>query len=173
MLTPSLATFFRQELSRIEQERSSSQSLSQLYLHSKENQLLGMAALTFSDFKKVKSHHRRTLAKALNRSQEAMDGARSEWEKFTRAFFKNQGRPVPDWPLYVGVQEALGIYGTTERHVMWRNLKRRLQDKFQTIFSQLSRQYPDWKWAAQMDCYFTAALSDQYRLPSGLYSCNS
>ena len=35
-----------------------------------------------------------------------------EWNNFASEFYLTRGRPVPDWPAYVDIQESLGIIGS-------------------------------------------------------------
>lgn len=51
------------------------------------------------------------LLEALERSSENLALAASLWTEFSHTFFTSRDRGVPDLPLYVEIQEGLGIYG--------------------------------------------------------------
>ena len=165
---------FRIELLRIEQNRSSSDQFSMLYQLESEQHLeelhyilnwtreaINDDLLLFPDL----------ANKALDRSPARLARAAAEWNSFANEFYTMRGRPVPDWPMYVQIQEDFGIYGKTRLHRLGRFLKRRLQERLKRVLERACLQYPQWEWIAQKHCYLTAALSDQYRLPSGKYSC--
>jgi hypothetical protein len=164
---------FRTELLRIEQNRSSSAQFSILYQQSERHldelhcirnwtrEAINDHLLLFPDLAK----------EALYRSPARLARAAAEWNSFANEFYTMRGRPVPDWPMYVQIQEAFGIYGKTRLHRLGRLLKRRLQERLKRVLETACLQYPQWKWVAQKHCYLTAALSNHYRLPSGKYSC--
>ena len=52
--------------------------------------------------------------------------AASQWAEFSNLFYTSRGLPVPDLPLYVNIQEGLGIYGRGPVERVARILKRRL-----------------------------------------------
>ena len=110
---------FHEELRRIEQEISSSDTLYRLLLRSKENlfiyhvllwQHVGLAGLLKFD--------REFLEKALERTPESLVLAASEWDRFSNEYFRKKGHLVPDWPLYLEIQEELGIYNVTSVSAM-------------------------------------------------------
>jgi hypothetical protein len=171
-LNPSQGEYFRQELARFEQERSSSDTLSQLYLKSTENRFLYQVLLwkgqRLPDFQEF---HSEFMEEALERTLDNLALAASVWEQFSNDFFRKQGRPIPDWPMYVEIQKDLGIYGTSQYHQLGRMLKKRAQERLKVTFDNLCRIFPGWTWAARKRCYLTAVFWNQYKLPSGKYSC--
>jgi hypothetical protein len=166
-------TLFRTELLRIEKERSSSDQLSILQQESKRNLFLNdLHIISNKTWKIMKGGLPPDLMKeALDRSPARLARAAAEWNSFVTEFYTLQHRPVPDWPMYIQIQEDLGIYGKVRLYHLGRLLKRRLQERLKHVLERACLQYPGWKWLAQKHCYLTAALSDQYRLPSGKYSC--
>jgi hypothetical protein len=119
----------------------------------------------------LQKYYPELLKNALEYSPKSLAKAGAEWETFTHRFFINRGRPVPDWPLYVQIQEGLGIYGKTSVHRLVRSMKNRAQIPIQVIFGTISLYFPKWGWANRKHCYLTAALGNEYKLPSGHYSC--
>ncbi len=109
---------------------------------------------------------------ACRLSSENLKAAASEWQWFTDIFFGQFGRPVPDWPQYVQIQQRLGKLGKWNdfRH----DMRRQVYNQLRSVFHHVSKEYPGWKWAANMSCISTAAVSDKYRFPdpSGKYWCN-
>jgi hypothetical protein len=167
------AIFFK-ELRRIESEHLSSDYLSTLcqdstrnlflyylYAYGHVNDLEVFRGVGFSQF----------VDDLLDRSPERLARASSEWKLFSQKFFINRGRPVPDWAMYMEIQEELGIYGKSRLHRLRRVLKRKVQLGLKSVLETACLQYPQWKWATRAQCYLTAALSNQYKLPSGRYSC--
>ena len=106
-----LDKLFQQKLTCIEREGSSSTKLSQMFLHSKENSFLVDILRFGHSFKTLRKNHPELLTEALQRSPENLAGAASEWRAFVDEFYGNQGIPVSDYPQYVEIQEALGMYG--------------------------------------------------------------
>jgi hypothetical protein len=165
------AIFFK-ELHRIESERLSSDYLSTLCQDSERNLFLYFLYGNLNDLEVFRGTSLEVrVYDLLDRSPERLARAASEWKLFSQKFFINRGRPVPDWPLYVEIQEGLGIYGNSRLHRLQRVLKRKVQLRLKDHLSTVCPQYPQWRWAARLQCYLTAALSNQYKLPSGRYSC--
>jgi hypothetical protein len=166
---------FRTELLRIEQNRSSSDQFSILHQESKRHLFLDDLHYIHNWTPEAINDHLLLfpdlVKEALNRSPVRLARAAVEWNSFANQFYTMRGRPVPDWPMYVQIQEDFGIYGKTRLHRLGRLLKRRLQERLSPVLERACLQYPQWKWVAQKHCYLTAALSEQYRLPSGKYSC--
>ena len=117
--------FFQTELIRIEQQTSPSSNLSHMLLHSREHMFLREILLHCVDFQFLKLRHPELLSEALERSSENMAVAASLWAEFSNMFYTSRGLSVPDLPLYVEIQEGLGIYGRgcIERFV--RKIKRK------------------------------------------------
>lgn len=164
---------FLQELARIEKERSDFDTLSTIYANSDENQFIERVLfwtpsinlvfldVLFPDY----------FEKAIQRTPEALALAASEWEKLTTTYYRQMERPVPDWPLYVEIQEGLGILGNTPYHRTQRTLKRKLRRQAKFVLETLSEQLSAWSWISRAQCYLDAALSNNYTLPSNRYSC--
>lgn len=95
-----------------------------MFLHSRENMFLAEILLQTMDFRFLRWRHPELLSEAPQRSSETVEMAASQWVDFSNLFYISQGRPAPDLPLYVEIQEGLGIYGCglIERFV--RKLKR-------------------------------------------------
>lgn len=167
-------TLFLKELYRICKERSSSDRIAKLYRDSERNLFLFIANFLSNEklAQNIIDHRLRNLLKeALKRSPTRLARAAEEWEKFTDGFFKKRGRPVPDWPIYVEIQEDLGLYRNGRVARLERLLKRAVHEQLKASFEVICLRYPQWKWAARKHCYYTAALWNEYKLPSGLYSC--
>jgi hypothetical protein len=162
---------FPSNLAKIEQERSSN-NLSLLYLDSRENLFMSHVLLFKGrTLPLLQKYHTAFVKQALTRTSDTLARAAHEWDEFTNDFFRKQGRPVPDWPLYVKVQEELGRYGKTQYHRYGRMMKKKVQEELKMIFEDIHLQFPEWKWAARNHCYLTAGLCSRYKLPSGKYSC--
>ena len=161
---------FAREFSRIEEERSSSDELSQLQLDSEEHMFL-KRLLGSWDLPGLEKRNKDLMDKALRRSPNTLAQVATEWKNFADTFFRNRNRPVPYWPLYIEIQEAVGIYGTSRHHRLRRMFKRKIQEQLKVLFERTSQRFPGWKWAARKNCYFTAAFCNEYRLPSGYYAC--
>jgi hypothetical protein len=117
--------FFNSELTRVELERSSSTNLSQMYLHSEENLFLSEILFRRVDFRFLRWRHPLLLLEALRRSPETIAMAALLWAEFSNLFYIGRGRPVPDLPQYVEIQEGLGIYGRSPIERSLRKFKRR------------------------------------------------
>ena len=162
---------FRSELSRIEQERPLN-NLSLLYLDSRENLFISHVLLFKGrTLPLLQKYHSVFIKDALTRTSDTMSHAAREWDEFAYNFFRKQGRPIPDWPLYVELQEELGRYGRTQYHRYGRMMKMKVQEELKMIFEEIHLRFPEWKWAARLHCYLTASLWHRYKLPSGKYSC--
>ena len=123
------AQFFQSELSRLEQESFSSTEWSQMFLHSKENQFLFFIlrprkGMTFAY---LRQEYPEILSEALHRSPETLGLAASEWKAFTNNYFVSRGRPVPDWPQYVEIEEALALHELSLFETVLRRFKRTAQ----------------------------------------------
>lgn len=127
---------FQEELYNIEQERRSSNELSQMFLHSVENKLLFeiLRPREGSDFVLLRKKYPQLFAEALRRSSQALAFAASEWNAFADETFRNQGLPVPDWPQYVEIQEGLGLYGRSSMERLLRKFKRLIQRRLDLLW---------------------------------------
>jgi hypothetical protein len=129
--------FFHSELTRIEQQMSSSTKLSQMFMHSRENLFLSEILFQSVDFRFLRWRHPQLLSEALQRSPEAMAMAAVHWAEFSNLFYISQGHPIPDLPQYVEIQEALGIYGRSPIERAVRKFKRRLAKYANTFLHRI------------------------------------
>lgn len=164
---------FLRELARIENERSGLNKLSTMYDNSDENQFIERVLfwLMCRDLEVLDILFPEYMAEALQRTPETLALAKSEWERFSNAYYREMDRPVPDWPVYVEIQEGLGLLGNSEAQRTQRKLKRRIQGVLKVFLDNLFERFPGWTWLARERCHLAAAVSDQYILPSGKYSC--
>jgi hypothetical protein len=123
-LDAKLDALFRQELNRMEWERSSSTQWSQMFQHSKENTFLFHILRLAHGLPALQEDYPEFLAEALRRSPETLALAESEWKAFSYEFYTDVGLPMPDNPQYVEIQEALGLYGRSQLERTLRRLKR-------------------------------------------------
>jgi hypothetical protein len=123
-LDSKLDELFQQELRRIEWEKSSSTEWSQMFLHSRENRFLLDILRMGRNFLELKETYPDLLAKALHRSSANLALATSEWRAFTTEYYLDKNLTIPDYPDYVEIQEALGIYGRSKLTRWLHKLKR-------------------------------------------------
>ena len=135
-LDGNLDEFFKQELSRIEQERSSSTEWSQMFVHSKENLLLFDILRLGKGFRGLQKDHGDLLVEILHRSTQKLALAATEWKAFAHEFYIDQGLSVPDYPQFVEIQEALGLYGQSRLERTFRRLKRTLLKRWNVFFDR-------------------------------------
>jgi hypothetical protein len=171
LLNENQQELFSQQLDRIEQERISSDLLSQLHLNSEEKNIFLLDIVTMSNMSIIQQRHSKFMAEALKESPDKLSRAAAAWEGIADTLFRKRGRPVPDWPIYVEIQETLGIYGKLAHQRYRRETKKKIQETLKDVFDKLCLQFPEWKMAARIQCYFTAALWEKYKLPSGNYTC--
>jgi hypothetical protein len=164
---------FDDEFRRLEWERSSSDRLLQLYLNESKVSLFLDRILLRPDYDlpQLALSFPELLREALTKNPQIMPHIAWEWQAFTEEFFLSRGRPVPDWSQYVEVQQGLGLYGQTKYHRIARETKRKVQMALELVLRPVCGLYPGWGWASRKHCYLTAALSDEYLLPSGRYWC--
>ena len=129
--------FFQTELIRLEQQTSSSSNLSHMLLHSREHMFLREILLHCKDFPFLKLRHPELLSEALERSSKNMAIAASLWAEFSNTFYTSRGRPVPDLPLYVEIQEGLGIYGRGSLERFVRKIKMKLTKSLNVFLDKL------------------------------------
>jgi hypothetical protein len=167
------STYFQEEIERLDRLRPSAQRLSHLYnsSHSNEALFLHVTLVTPLNTTRLAKINATLVEKILERSPENLANIASQWHSFTEQFFTSKGRPVPDWPQYVNVQEELGIFGKTPGHRYGRRIRRLAQEQLKNALDVVCKRYPNWEWAKQTHCYFTAALVPEYFLPSGNISC--
>jgi hypothetical protein len=169
-------TFFRKEFYRLDEERSSSDRLAKASREPDRYYFLLLAPYLTNEIldewsNNINDRLPNLLNEALNRSPTRLSYAAEEWKRFSDDFYTKRGRPVPDWPMYVEIQEDLGIYKTAHLPHFERLLKRTVHRQLGAFLEVICMRYPQWKWAARKNCYHTAALWNKYKLPSGRYSC--
>lgn len=169
--TVSRAELFQDEFELIEYQQSSSNQLSQLYHQSELSLFLIRISIWGWRLPALQLYFPKLLVKAPDKSPATLSGIASEYESLAIEFFHKSRPPVADWPQFVEIQQGLEIYGKTGYHRLCRKVKMNAQRQLKYIFDQISGYFPGWKWAEQLQCYFTASLSDVYKLPSGKFSC--
>lgn len=157
-LDPDQDELYRQTIRQIEDNRTSNHDLSKLYLESQENLILTRILRFSFDIPSLMEYHEDILAEPLTRSQKNLEAARAQWDNLVDESFRKRGRGLPDWPIFVEIQEGLGIYGS--------RLKRRIKSLwekqvFRTV-NVLSAEFPKWKWAAKKRCYLESVFSNVY-----------
>lgn len=155
-LNPIQEEEFQREFIRIEQERSNSSVMSKLYSQSK-NFFLDYVLREYS-LLKLQKRFPEELAQALRRTPENVRAGIVEWEEFVRVFFTNQGRELPDWPMYLKIQHELGVKGSSEYR---QAIRRKVQASLVQMMQKISRNYPQLDWARRTPCYLEAALLDR------------
>lgn len=121
--------FFQSELTRLEREYFSSTEWSQMFLYSRENQFLFFLlrprkGMTFAY---LKQEYPEIVSEALHRSPETLGLAFSEWKAFKNSCFISRGRPVPDWPQYMEIEEAFALHELSSFEIILRRFKRTAQ----------------------------------------------
>jgi len=139
-LYPEVEELFRQELSRIELERSSSTEFSSMFLHAKENLFLFYVLRRAFSFIALRHYHPEFLEEALVRNSATLALAAVEWKEFAQENFLSKGLPIPSCPLYVQIQEGLGLYGRWEWERKLRRIKRLAQKRLALFVDHL------WRW---------------------------
>jgi hypothetical protein len=157
-LGPHQDELYLQTILRIEENRTSSDDLYQLYRKSRENLVLSRILRAHMGLPSLMKYYGDIVAEPLMKTQNNLDAARIEWDKLVNESFHQRGRGVPDWPIFIEIQEGLGIYGS--------RLKRRLmklwqKQVFRTV-NVLSAEFPSWKWAARKRCYLESVFSNVY-----------
>jgi hypothetical protein len=135
-LDDNLDELFKQELSRIEQERKLSSEWPQMFVHSKENLLLFDILRLGNGFTELRKNHASLLIEILRRSTEKLALAETEWKAFAHEFYIDQGLPIPDYPQFIEIQESLGLYGHSRlERIFWR-FKRSLLKRWNVFFDK-------------------------------------
>jgi hypothetical protein len=129
--------FFQTELNRIEQQTSSSSNFSGMLLHSREHMFLQEILVHHQGISFLKSRYPDILSEALERSPKNMAIAASLWAEYSNTFYISRGRPVPDIPLYVEIQEGLGIYGRRAIQRFLRRIKGKLSKSLSVFLDKL------------------------------------
>jgi hypothetical protein len=130
---------FREEISRLEQDRSPGVSRFSTHLrNSRENLFLFDILRTPLTFTDLMSKFPDLLPAALTQSPEALKGAATEWKHLTD-LYAQLGAQVPDFPLYVEIQEGLGLYGRNALERFLRMIKRRMQRKWKQLLHRFRK----------------------------------
>jgi hypothetical protein len=95
----------------MEEKTSRSTNFSQMLLHTRENMFLSDILLQGVKLETLRWSHPEILSNALQWSSENMEMAASLWAEFSNLFYTSRGRQVPELPLFVEIQEGLGVYG--------------------------------------------------------------
>ena len=95
-----------------------------MFLHSKENRFLFDILRLGHGFPRLRKDYPELLAEILYRSSETLPLAESEWTTFADEFYITLGLEVPEYPQYLEIQEALGLYGRSQFERILRRLKR-------------------------------------------------
>lgn len=136
-LDAKLDVLFRQELSRIEREKSLSMQWSQMFLHSKENRFLFDILRLGHNLSTLRKDYPDLLAEALYRSSKTLILAKSEWTTFVNEFYINSYLQVPEYSQYVEIQEALGLYGRSQFERILRKLKRNVLKRWNMLVDNI------------------------------------
>jgi len=129
--------YFQTELIRLEQERSSSSEFSHMLLHSREHMFLREILFHGAKLDFLSLRYPELISEALERSSEDLALAASLWTEFSQTFFTSRGCGVPDLPLYVEIQEGLGIYGRGWIDRFLRRIKGQLTRSLHAIFNKV------------------------------------
>ena len=171
-VNPELEDLYLQTLERLQVEKG----ISIQYQNSAQMRFLDFLLrsediIGISGLMRLGGRFNSTLNEILNPSPEALQHASDEWNEFTNTFFKNHNRPVPEWPVYIQIQEELGIYKNSTVDRARRALRKKALTGLSFVLGRLTKAFPDWAWASRSHCYATATVWNRYRLPSGKYSC--
>jgi hypothetical protein len=138
-LDPEMDDLFRQELHRIEEENSGTTKWSQMFSYSRENVFLFDILRLGFDFISLRKNHPDYLAEALRRNPDTLSRAATEWKIFTQEKYFDYNLSVPNYPLFIEIQEALGLSGKSKLERLFRRIRRNTQkrwavlvDKFKT-----------------------------------------
>jgi hypothetical protein len=162
---------FQDEIERLEQLYPFSPQLSEMYTQtsSVEAVFLCLVMDQMVDIDILRTVNSTLVDSILERYPENLRQIASQWHSFANQFFLSKGRPIPDWPQYINIQQELGLL---ENHGHFRSLKQCAQRRLKDVLSVLCKRFPDWSWAKEQHCYLTAALElDSYFLPLGGISC--
>jgi hypothetical protein len=134
--------FFQTELIRLEQQTSSPSNISHMLLHSREHMFLREILFHCQGFRFLEMRYPDLLSEALERSSKNMAIAASLWAEFSNTFYISQDLPVPDLPLYVEIQEGLGLYGHGTIEQFIRKIKRKLTKSLNIFLDKLFSRTP-------------------------------
>jgi hypothetical protein len=120
-MSSDLEKLFYYTLQRIEQEKTSSTTISDMYKFSQENCFLWLiVGLVVMHLRRLHREYPELVDEAIERSPENLVSAAREWKSFSY-HWNNRGDPIPDHPSSVEIQEGLGLY---ERTLLERSLRR-------------------------------------------------
>jgi hypothetical protein len=165
-----LSGIFEDEIERLEQLYPFSPRLSEMYKQtSVEAAFICLVMDQMVDIDILRTVNSTLVDSILERFPENLQQIASQWHSFTDQFFLSKGRPIPDWPQYLKIQQELGLL---ENSGHFRSLRQCAQRRLKDVLSVLCKRFPDWDWAKEKQCYLTAALElDSYFLPIGGISC--
>lgn len=105
---------------------------------------------------------------ATEKTPQAMESARWLWKAVVKNFEENN-RPVPDWPLFIEMQEGLELRETN----LWSRIKRGVERIRLKGLLALMDNLPPWvpknDWVEKRHCYLRAMFAEKWEfdLPSG------
>jgi hypothetical protein len=100
--------YFRDQLMKLEHEISTNLSL--IYSNSSLNLFLDRVLLwTHLDLPLLEIFHPEFVRIALERTAQSLANTAIEWDVFQKGFFMNQGKSVPERPIYGEIQKGLEI----------------------------------------------------------------
>jgi hypothetical protein len=106
-----------------------------MFLKSRENSFLYDILNWGFNLPYLQQKYPELLAEALRRTPETLSLAAYEWKIFADVYFRQGNRTVPDLPIYVEIQEALGIYGRSRLERAFRQIKRRAQKHLNVLLN--------------------------------------
>jgi hypothetical protein len=135
-LNPDQGVYFREEMIKLEHERSTS-NLSRIYSNSSLNLFLDRVLLwTRMDLPLLETFYPEFVKTALERTPQSLANAAAEWDVFQDSFFLREGKLVPKKPMYVEIQKELGIYNSKYRRFM-QGVKQRLMAQFESLMRRI------------------------------------
>jgi hypothetical protein len=135
-LDPEVDDLFKQELHRLELENSSSSNWSQMFLHSRQNLFVFDILRIGYSFTKLKEIHPDIFSEALARTSIRIEQAAAEWKSFAQEKYLSKGLVIPDYPQFVQIQEALGLYGRSKLERALRRIKSSIRKQWYVIFDR-------------------------------------
>jgi hypothetical protein len=140
-LDSKLDDLFRQELSHIEWEKSSSTKWSQMFLHSEENRFLHDILRWGSGLSRLQRDYPDLLPEILYRSPEKLALAESAWNYLAQRLYTSAGVEPPDYPQLIEIQEGLGLYGRSQFARILHRLKRNVLKRWNVMVDKLRSKF--------------------------------
>jgi hypothetical protein len=130
---------FKQELHRLELQNSSSATWSQMFTHSRKNLFVFDVVRIGCNFAKLKEVHPDLFSEALARNSMRIDQAATEWKSFIEGKYSSKGLVIPDYPQFIQIQEALGLYGQSKLERTLRRIKSRIRKCWYVIVDHFKK----------------------------------